>query len=145
MFRSSKIEIVEDEIKLYLIDYPNDSYAKPLYADILRVSGKHKNANNIYQEVLIDAKSKKAIESAYIGLAKIEMINKNYDKSIKLIDKINKDFMDIREINTLNRIKVYSMVKEGIPFHRDNYTYTEKQILSMFPVYYELDKVLYGK
>ena len=23
MFRSSKIEIVEDEIKLYLIDYPN--------------------------------------------------------------------------------------------------------------------------
>lgn len=73
------------------------------------------------------------------------MINKNYDKSIKLIDKINKDFMDIREINTLNRIKVYSMEKEGIPFHRDNYTYTEKQILSMFPVYYELDKVLYGK
>ena len=82
-YRLSKIEMAENEIKLYLIDYPNDDYAKSLYADILRVRGKYEEAVNIYQEILINAKSKKAIGNSYVGLAKMEMINKNYDEAKK--------------------------------------------------------------
>ena len=106
MFRLSKIEIAEDEIKLYLMDYPNDSYAKSLYADILRVSGKYEEANDIYQEVLIDAKSKKAIGNTYVGLAKIEMINKNYDEAKKYADMAIENGFEFSGSLLLHRIYV---------------------------------------